>query len=265
MISWPLLKRNMASCVKPFLIIFAVMCLYIAVIVYMYKPELAAMLNDYQKALPGMMSAVGMAGIAGNLLEWMQIYLYGFIMLLFPLIFIIILIQKLLMGYIDRGSMANLLATPNSRGKVIRTQAFSAILWIFILMVSITLAGLVSAEAMFPGELDTERYLSLNGSTLLLQLAITGIAFLAACLFTESKYYYAAGAGIPILFFLIQLIANMGDKLANLKYITLYSLLKSADIIKGNSVFLENTALFLIGAALYGCGIWYFQKRDLAI
>lgn len=69
-----------------------------------------------------MMAAVGMTGVAANLLEWIKIYLYGFLMILFPLIFIIILVNKLVASYIDNGSMASLLATPNSRGKIIRTQ-----------------------------------------------------------------------------------------------------------------------------------------------
>lgn len=52
MISYPLFKRNMASCVKPFIIILAVLCMYTLVIMYMYNPELADMLNDFQEALP---------------------------------------------------------------------------------------------------------------------------------------------------------------------------------------------------------------------
>lgn len=265
MISWTLLKRNMASCVKPFVIIFAVLCMYTVIIIYMYNPELADMLNEYQQALPGMMSAVGMTGIASSLIEWIQIYLYGFIMILFPLIFIIILMQKLLMGYIDRGSLANLLSTPNSRGKIIRTQAISALLWIVIMMAAVTVVGLVSAQSMFPGELDVKSYLLLNADMLLLQAAVTGISFLAACLFSESKYYYAAGAGIPILFFLMQMIANMGDDFKNLKYGTIYTLFNPGAIIKGESVLVESLVLAALAAALFGAGIWRFQRRDLSL
>ena len=134
----PLFKRDMTSCIKVFVILFAVICLYTTVIIYMYNPELSDMLSDYQKALPEVMSAVGMTGIATNLLEWIQIYLYGFIMLLFPLIFIIILVQKMVMGYIDSGSMASLLATPNSRGQIIRTQVVAAVFWVTILIGAVT-------------------------------------------------------------------------------------------------------------------------------
>lgn len=266
MISFPLLKRNMAACMKPFLFIFAAICLYTIVIIYMFNPELSAMLSDYQEALPEMMAAVGMTGVAANLLEWIQIYLYGFIMMLFPLIFIVILVHKLVMGYIDNGSMVNLLATPNSRGRIIRTQALSIVLWMFLLMAAITVVGIVSSEMMFPGELDSKRYLLLNFSTLLLQLTITGIAFLAACVFSESKHYYAVGAGLPILFFLLQMMSNMGEKLENLKYFTLYTLLPATEVVMGESGFWkQDLALALIAASLFTGGIWWFQKRDLSL
>ena len=110
---------------KILLILLAAMTLYTTVIIYMYDPELAHMLNDYQIALPGIMSAVGMTGIAGNLTEFVYIYLYGFIMLVFPIIAIIILGNKLLAHYIDSGSMGVLLATPNSRLKILLTQLLS--------------------------------------------------------------------------------------------------------------------------------------------
>lgn len=266
MISIPLLKRNMVSCFKPFLIIYAVLCMYTLVIVYMYNPELADMLNQYQEAFSGMMSAVGMTGIASNLLEWMQIYLYGFLMILFPLIFIIIMVQKLIMSYIDNGSMANLLATPNSRRTIICTQALSVILWMGILMVAITVMGIVGSQMMFPDELDVKRYIMLNGSTLLMQLLICGIAFLAACICSEAKNYYALGAGLPILFFLMQMLSNMGDKLENLKYMTVYTLPPTAEIVTGESgIWGQNVIMAVVAIVLFGSGIWWFCRRDLSL
>lgn len=266
MISYPLLKRNMVSCLKPFFIIFAVLCMYTLVIMYMYNPEFSSMLSDYQEALPEMMAAVGMTGMATNLLEWMQIYLYGFLMILFPLIFIIIVVQKLVMNYIDNGSMANLLATPNSRRKIIVTQAFSVVLWIVILMAAITVVGIVGANMMFPDELNVKRYLMLNGSTLLIQLLVGGIAFVAACICSEAKNYYALGAGLPLLFFLIQMLSNMGEKLENLKYATVYTLLPATEIVSGEGgIWCQNVMMALLAAVLFGGAVWWFCRRDLSV
>ena len=266
MLSFRLMRRNFTSCLLPFAIVFLLITMYTTVIIYMYNPELADMLNDYQEAIPQMMSAVGMTGIASNLIEWIQIYLYGFIMRLFPLIFIIIMVNKLVMRYIDRGSMACLLATPNSRKKIICTQIISMILYLIFCMICVTTVGILSSEAMFPGELNTSKYLVLNIGTLMLWLAQTGIAFFFACLFSDSKYYYIFGSGIPVLFFFLQMLANMGGDLKFLKYFTIESLLKTEELAAGKSeAFLFCGNLGLLGLLLCAAGGIHFTKRDLPL
>lgn len=263
MISLPLFKRNLKLAVFPFLLILAVLSMYTTVIIYMYNPELAETLNTYQQTLPEMMAAVGMTGMASNLLEWMQIYLYGFIMLLFPLIFLLMIVQKLLMGMIDKGTLANFLATPNSRGKMIRTQLFSMLLWLFLLMGMITVIGVISCEVMFPGELEIETYLALNLRTFLLQLAILAFVFLAACFCSENKYYYLIGAGVPVLCFLMQMISNMGEKLEKLRYATIYSLLDAEEVIKqGSGLGWQGILLLGMSLCMILIGVKRFQRRD---
>lgn len=260
---WTLLKRDIKCCIKPFLIIFAVICMYTVIIIYMYEPEFSEVLKQYQEMMPQLMSAIGMTGAASSLLEWIQIYLYGFIMLLFPLIFIIIMIQRLLMGYIDSGSIANLLSAPNSRGKVIMTQLLAALCGILFLMTAVTVTGICASGLMFEDELDIKKYILLNVSTALVWLVICSIAFLAACFFQESKYFYTFGAGIPLLFFLLQMISNMGGKLEKVKYFTLYTLLPAEKIISGEgSCFMEHMILVCMAAVLFGIGVLYFKKKD---
>ncbi|NLK75644.1 MAG: hypothetical protein GX288_10210 [Clostridiales bacterium] len=104
----------MVSSIKLSIIFIAVLTMYTAVIIYMFDPEMAQMLNDYQEMMPGLMAAMGMSGDTGTLIAFINTYLYGFIMLIFPMIFSIVLVNKILMKYIDSGSMANLLASPNS-------------------------------------------------------------------------------------------------------------------------------------------------------
>lgn len=266
MISMPLFRHNMKVCALPCIIIFLVLAMYTSVIIYMYDPKFADMLNDYQQAMPEIMSAVGMSGIASSLIEWMQIYLYGFIMLLFPLIFIIIAVNKLVMTYIDKGSVAGLLATPNSRGKIIVTQLLSVYLWIVILMVLILATGLVCSKAIFPGELEIKRYLCLNLGTLTLWIAVAGIAFFAACVCSEAKYYYLFGAGIPILFFLFQMMGNMGDKLKFFRYMTIYTLLPAEEIVAGNQGAVVPCLILLgISIGLWVAGCVVFTRKDLAV
>lgn len=264
MISIPLFKRNIRVCAMPFFAVLGMLIMYTTVIVYMYNPELSEMLSGYQQALPELMAAVGMTGAASDLLEWMQIYLYGFFMLLFPLIFILVMVQKLLFGQIESGTLANLLATPNSRKKIICTQALSMVFGMALLIALVAAAGVVSCEVLFPGELDVGRYLALNFSAFLLQASVTGITFFAACLANSSRFFYLAGAGVPALFFLIQMASNLGDKLEGLRYVTIYSLLPVQEVLKEKNLFpVQDLALFGIAAALFGLGAWRFCRRDL--
>lgn len=65
----------------------------------------------------------------------------------------------------------------------------------------------------------------------MLWFAVAGITFFTACVSNESKYYYAFGAGIPILFFLLDMISRMGKELDFVRYFTIYSLFSGDQIV----------------------------------
>jgi len=104
--NFPLLKHEMLATAKLFCIILAVLMLYIISIVYMYNPEMSNTLKQLTATMPEMMAAFGMGSIGDTLIEFLSTYLYGFLLLILPLVFIIMLANKLIMGYIDNGSMA---------------------------------------------------------------------------------------------------------------------------------------------------------------
>ena len=264
--SVPLIKRNFKQMIKPLLIFVAVLCMYQGVIIYMFDPKLMDMLNDYQKALPQMMAAVGMTGATNTLIEFVNTYLYGFLMQLFPFIFILIIGNNFLMKYVDTGSMAVLLASPNSRMKIILTQAVSLIVSVVIIMTILTLTGIGFSEGLFPGELDIPVFIELNASALLMQLAVAGIIFFAASVFNESKYFYAIGCGLPLCFFLCSMSGNMGDKLEKFKYVSIYTLFPAKKIVESSGgVAGCHVALACIVLVLFAVGIAVFRKKDLSI
>ncbi|MEF9916454.1 MAG: ABC transporter permease subunit [Lachnospiraceae bacterium] len=266
MISIPLFKRNMFSCCKIGIIFLAILMMYNSVIIYMFDPDLADMLNGYQEALPEMMAAVGMTGACKTLIQFVHTYLYGFIMLIIPLVFVVIITNKLVMKYIDNGSMVCLLSTPNSRSTIIMTQMLSIILSILFLISATAALSYLCAEMMFPGDLDLSKYMQLNISCFLFAFAMGGIAFFAACIFNQSKGYFVLGAGLPMIFYLIQMMANMGGDLENLKYGTIFTLFPGEQIISSKSgVFRNDLILGGIGLLLYIIGAIHFTKKDLPL
>ena len=128
MISNTLLKKEFKSNYKILLIFIAVLTMYEVIIVSMFNPELGETLDAFAKAMPEIMSAFGMANTGSTLTEFLSNYLYGFLLLVFPMILEIILANKLVAKYVDTGSMAYLLSTPNSRKKIVITQGLFVII-----------------------------------------------------------------------------------------------------------------------------------------
>jgi len=93
-----------------------------------------------------------------------------------------------------------------------------------------------------------------------------GFCFFASCLFNESRLSVALGAGVPVLFFLIRMLANMGGKLETLRYITLFTLFQPDKLLAGEAAgWVFAAVLGLLGTALYVAGILLFHRRDLPI
>ena len=265
MISSTLLKKEFKSNYKILLIFISVLTMYETIIIYMFDPELGATLDTFAKTMPEIMSAFGMANTGTNLIEFLANYLYGFLLLVFPMILEIILANKLVAKYVDTGSMAYLLSTLNSRVKIATTQAIFVIVNMIFLILYVTILGIVSSEIMFPGDLDINRFILINISVLAIHIVISGICFFASCISNDMKLAYTIGAGIPIAFYIIQMLANMGGKLENLKYITIFTLFQPNEIAKGNVEVGFIIMSLVIGAVLYVLGIKIFSKRDLPL
>lgn len=259
----PLLKRNIKQTVVPMVIVFSVLAMYFGVIIYMYDPEMMALLDSYKEMMPEMMSAFGMNGMTDSMLKFMNTYLYGFLMMLFPFIFTVVLGNLFVMKYEDTGSLASLLASPNTRTRIILTQAVSLIAAVTLLLVLVTGMGIGFSEVMFPGELEIGTFWALNGCLLLTHLSISGIAFAAACFVQNSKLYYVIGCGLPLVSYLFTMLGNMGDSFEWMKYCSIFSLFPADRIINHESVVGYIIALVVIILALYISGIVKFIKKDI--
>lgn len=264
--SGALLKENLRSGWKLLVIFCAVLTMYIYVISTMYDPNMASSLALFAQAMPELMGAFGMTAVTTTLAGFMANYLYGFLLVVFPMVFAVMMANKLVARHVDRGSMAWLLASPNCRGRVIVTQAVTLAASMLILVAYATGLAIVLCQAMFPGELEIGAYLMLNLGLFCTLLAISGICFLCSCIFNESKHAVAVGAGIPVFFFLVQMLVNLGDKLENLKYLTILTFFDTDGLLKGSGeAILGAVILAVIGVALYAAGAMIFRKRNLPL
>ena len=90
MLSGALYRRGMKGSVKLLLILAAVLALYVVIIVSMYEPEMAELLDSYVELMPEIMAAVGMTAGATSLMGFLCSYLNGFLLLIFPMLFCIL-------------------------------------------------------------------------------------------------------------------------------------------------------------------------------
>lgn len=266
MFSLPLYLREMKSSRKLLLMFSAVMAMYIAIMISMYDPALSKTLDDMTKAMPGIMAAVGIKLGTATLTGFLASYLYGFILIIFPMIFTILTANRLIARYVDRGSMVTLLAAPVKRKTVALTQLTVLLSGILLLLVFVTALELALASLQWPGQLDVGQLLLLNIGLFCLHLFIAGICFFFSCLFGDTKYSLGFGAGIPAFMFTLQMLANTGSKARVLRFFSFFTLYNPDGLMRqGQGAMLGIAALFVGAIVLIISAIAVFSKKDLHI
>lgn len=266
MLNLELYRREMRGSVKLLLIFSVIITIYVSVIISMYDPEKMKVFDGFVRAMPELMAAVGMSAGATSLIGFMASFLYGFILLVFPMVFCILRGNGLVARYVDNGSMVALVAAPVKRRTVVVTQMSVLISGILYLLIYTTLLEWICAESGFPGELDGGVLLALNGGLLCLHLFIGGICFLASCLFSSTRNSVGFGAGIPALMFVFQMLSNSGEAADKAKYFTFFTLFDPEGMIAGESGAIAGAVALLVGAVvLYLLGIVIFDRKDLHI
>ncbi|HHT54857.1 MAG TPA: ABC transporter permease subunit [Clostridiales bacterium] len=266
MFSPTLYKRELRASWKMLVIFAAVLTMYISIIIAMYNPAMQDLLNQYYDLMPGLMNAVGFSKDTASLIGFISSYLYGFILIAFPMIFSILCGHRLIARYVDRGSMVSLLAAPVKRRAVAITQLSVLITGILALVLYSALLQIAVAEAGFPGELDISGFLALNAGLLCLHLFVGGICFFCSCLFSDARYSIGFGAGIPALAFVLQMLSNAGEKAEKVKYLTFFTLFSPDRLASGDRSAVVGALILLAGAVLfYTAAVLVFSKKDLHI
>lgn len=265
--SWSLFKVNIKTNKFIWIILTCVYCFYFASIILMFDPEKTEALNEVLDMFPeSMIKAMGFDEFGTTLLTFISSYMYGFLIFLFPMVLSIVINHRIIASHVDKGSMAFLLSTPNSRIKIAFTQAVSGLASITLFFIVTTSFAIVVSEVMFPGLLETGKFIMLNIYALLMYYAIGGIGFFASCIANESKLSLSIGVGVPVTFLVLQMLGNAGEKFSWLKNLSLYTLFNPNKLIEGSSF--SYIAMFIftvIAAILYTGGILTFNKRDLPI
>lgn len=266
MINRTLYLREMKKSIKMLLVFVAVITMYVSIIISMFDPKMMETLDSFSEMMPEMMAAVGMTPGANTLLGFMVSYLYGFILLIFPMVYSILRGNGLISKYTDNGAMAVLVAAPIKRRTIVCTQLAVLISGVTLLVLYSTGLELIVATSQFPGELVVADLLRLNVALWFLQLFIAGVCFLSSCLFSDTRYSIAFGAGIPAFMYILQMLANVGEKAEVAKYFTFFTLFDANGIVAAEAGAFTGSIVLLAGAiAMYIAGSFIFCKKDLCL
>lgn len=265
MINWTLYKKELRSNLFLAIIFVAIITLYGTMIVAMFDPALSDVFRQFADSMPGIMNLMGFGIIPDTMTNFIYALLYGFLFIVFPMIFTILVTQKLVYRYIDKGSMAYLLATPNSRFKIIFTEFLVLFTYIFILVIySFTLIT-STAVLLYPGTLDILNFLYGNLSLLLILLFISSITFFSSAVIS-GKYTTGITVGLPVLFFVFKLIGNLGEDYHIVRYFTPFSLFNVDYISTYDPMSCLFNGILLIGSTvIFGLAFYLFERRDLSI
>ncbi|MBI9014597.1 MAG: ABC transporter permease subunit [Clostridiales bacterium] len=262
-----LFKVNIKSNWPIFLFITCMLLLYTTISVGMFDPINAETTQAMLGMMPeSMVKAFGFEGLGTELTGYLGNYLYGFIFLVFPMIYTVLVSNKLIAKHVDTGSMTYLLTTPHSRIVIARTQAIFLALSTFAVLLINVLVAVVMSEIMFSGMLKIVPFLALNLITYLCLLVISSMGFFFSCLFNDTKNSLAFGTAFPVIFVVLKMVSGISDELSFLKYFTLYSLVDVNKILDGGSYSVVVGIILLIAASIiYTVSIKMFDKRSLSI
>jgi ABC-2 type transport system permease protein len=193
---------------------------------------------------------------------------YGLILVLILSIVCVQLSTQLMAKLVDQGSMAYLLSTPTTRGKVAFTQASVLVTGLFLIMVVTTVAGF-AGNAWFlrdKYEFDTAKFIQMNAAAFLLFFAVGGISFLVSSINNDQKKALGISGLITFGFFSLDLLGKLSDKIDWMRNISIFSLYRPGEIVHGNvDLVVPSIILSVIGLVSFGLAIILFRKRDLPL
>lgn len=222
---------------------------------------------------------------------------------LLPMIYVMVVCNKLIASQVSDGSMAYVLSTPTSRRKVVRTQYLFMILSIFAMYIVICIGAMISgaianvitgAFAKNPTNislffLKTGLY---NVGSFFAMFGLTGFAFGASGFFNKSSRSLAVGGGVAVVSFICCILGLFGspvfvgvgigvEAMKFFDYLSLFTLLDTTSISEfskavcgsGEAVFnidslrwiYELGILAIIGITFALIGSIRFIKKDLPL
>ncbi len=216
----------------------------------------------------------GLASMDSNVL--ISMIFYPVVGVLLPLVYTVIVGNKLFANQIDRGSLAFVLSTPIKRSKIAITQMSYFVLSIVFMFVFITGVDIILTITI-DNSLELDKILLLNLGLTLFTLAMASITFMFSAIFNYSKHSLSLSGGFALVFFISKILGlfgsdlfmNMGigiEPMGFFNKITMISLFNTSSILDGtNNYIIQFVILVLISIICFTTGNIWFTKKDIPV
>lgn len=267
MLSIPLLKQDLMENIRLWLIVTGAMTLYTVLLIAGCGPGGEANVPVFFEILPdSLRMALGLERYEPSLNGVLGGYLYGTVFMIAPLLFSIPAACRLVAAKTESGMMTWILAAPCDRARIAFTQIYFLGFGLFLMFFVTGTAGMIWGLWKQPALFSAGSFFLMNLGAFCLHFCVGGAAFLASCACNDRETALMIGTGVPLLFYLIYMLSNMGGILDYLKYATVFSLCSAGDIVEGNLMFAwKYPVLILSGVFLSWMGMRTFEKRDLPL
>lgn len=267
MFSIPLMKQELKENIRLWLIVTGVMVLYMMFVIVSYVPGENAGILALAETLPaGFRTALGVKQYDPSFAGVLGVHLYGTAFMIIPLFFGITASCRLTAAKVERGTMAWLLSAPVSRGKIVFTQVYYLIFSLLLMFLVTCVSGIMCALWRQPEAFEMGSFILMNLGAFCMHFCLSAMAFAASCACNEKSTALMIGMGIPVLFYLIRMLSNMGGLFDYLKYVTVFTLCSTEDVLDGSIMFAwKYPVLILVGVFLYWLGMRIFERRDLPL
>lgn len=162
----------------------------------------------------------------------------------------------------EQGHTAEFLLThPVSRACVI-TEKWIAVTAQIAAMNAVMLAVSLLSMVCIGEQIPWKEVMSLHLGYFLLQIEVAGICFGISAFLRRSSA--GIGLGLAAMFYFLNLIANMTERAAFLKYLTPFGYCEGADVVTSGGL---NVPMVLLGmsyaAAAIAAGYWKYCEKDI--
>ncbi|MEH7458417.1 ABC transporter permease [Bacillus pseudomycoides] len=243
--------------------------LYLWLLIWIFPSLVSAKgLNELIGAMPeSVKKIVGMETSIQNVSQFLAGEYYGMLFIIILTIFSVTVATHLMARYVDKGAMAYLLATPVSRVKIAITQAVVLILGLLIITLATYGAGVLGAEWFLKdNNLNQELFFKMNLVGGLVFLVVSAYSFLFSCLCNDERKALSYSASLTILFYVLNMVGKLSDKLEWMRNISLFSLFRPEEIVAGTyNIWPVSIGLTCGAIVIFIVAIVSFKKRDLPL